>query len=75
MEKEKRDERNSKILELYNQGMSYRKIGEVVNLSSSGVHKIVQSLLDIAICDIEKDACFYNKEVDCQIEIPIRTKK
>jgi transposase len=43
MEKSKRIERNKLILELYKQGISFRKISKQVGLSKSGVHRVISS--------------------------------
>lgn len=43
MENLKRIERNKLILELHNQGLSYRKIAKQVDLSKSGVSRVVSS--------------------------------
>jgi len=41
MDKFKREKRNLEILTLHNQGVTMRKIAELVNLSKTGVHKII----------------------------------
>lgn len=41
MEKSKRGERDKLVLELHNQGLSYRKIAIQTGLSKSGVHRVM----------------------------------